>query len=273
MRGLLDFHLRVATLVLLTVVLVLPLRATGAETGDALKTAIDSPSRSAKNVARDPYRHPEAALRFFGLKDDEQVVEILPGGGYWTEILAPYLKDHGTYYAALPPADDTRGGRSAFLARLAADPGRYGKVVATTFGPDGKIAPDGSADLVLTFRNLHDWMADGTAETDLAAFYRALKPGGILGIEDHRAPADQPQDPKAKSGYVREDYAIALIEKAGFKLLARSDIGDNPKDTKNYPAGVWTLPPTLKLGATDRAKYLAIGESDRFTLKFEKPAG
>jgi predicted methyltransferase len=268
MRNVFELHLRTAAIVLLTLALAAPLKATAAA-DDALAAAVASPARGAKNVVRDRYRHPLEALRFFGLKPDETVVEILPGGGYWTEILAPYLKAHGHYVAALAPASDPHGGRAAFLGKFA-DPARFGTITATTLAPGQDIAAPGSADLVLTFRNLHDWLADGTANADLATFYRALKPGGILGIEDHRAPDDKPQDPLAKSGYVREDYAIALIEKAGFKLVARSAIGDNPKDIKDYPAGVWTLPPTLKLGSTDRAKYLAIGESDRFTLKFIK---
>ena len=133
------------------------------------------------------------------------------------------------------------------------------------------IAPPGSADLVVTFRNIHNWMARGEAEAAFRSFYKALKPGGVLGVEEHRGRTDQPQDPAAKSGYVRQDYAIALAEGAGFKFVASSEVNANPKDTKDYPAGVWTLPPTLRLGDRDRAKYEAIGESDRFVLKFVKP--
>ncbi|HVA13851.1 MAG TPA: methyltransferase domain-containing protein [Stellaceae bacterium] len=238
---------------------------------------IAGPQRTAPNRVRDPYRHPQATLAFFGLKDTMTVVEIWPGGaGWWTEILAPYLAEHGRYYAALPnPArnDEARRGNEAFAAKMAADPKLYGKVITTTLDGDrDKIAPDNSADLVLTFRNLHDWVPQGTAEAALRAMYRALKPGGILGIEDHRAANDKPQDPAAKSGYLREDYTIALVERVGFKFVAKSEVNANPKDTKDYPAGVWTLPPTLRLKDQDRAKYLAIGESDRFTMKFVKPA-
>jgi len=237
---------------------------------------IAGPQRSEQNRARDPYRHPLETLAFFGLRDDMRVVEIWPGGaGWWTEILAPYLAERGLLDEALPdPAasDEARNGDAAFVAKLAASPAIYGKVVVTTLDTGKEeIAPAGSADLVLTFRNLHDWVPRGTAEAHLAAMYRALKPGGILGIEDHRAANDRPQDPQAKSGYLREDYTIALVERAGFKFVAKSEVNANPKDTKDYPAGVWTLPPTLRLKDQDRDKYVAIGESDRYTMKFVKP--
>jgi predicted methyltransferase len=243
----------------------------------SLQALVAGPQRSDKNRARDIYRHPYETLTFFGLKDDQTVVEIEPGSGaWWTEILAPYLHDHGHYYAAGPANDDSSAeavsSRRGFAAKLASAPALYGNVIVTQFdGARFDIAPPGTADMVLTFRNLHNWIADDTAAPALQAFYRALKPGGVLGIEDHRGRPDQPQDPKAASGYVRQDYAIALIEKAGFKLVATSEIDANPKDTKDYPAGVWTLPPTLRLKDQDRAKYLAIGESDRFLLKFVKP--
>lgn len=250
--------------------------ALGDPAPSTLDALIAGPQRTEANRLRDPYRHPAATLRFFGIEDTMTVVEVWPGGaGWWTEILAPYLAAQGRYYAALPnPAasGEAARGNAAFAKKLAASPALYGKVVVTTMdGDHDAIAPPDSADLILTFRNLHDWMAQGTADAALAAIYRALKPGGIFGVTDHRGAPDKPQDPKAKSGYVREDYAIALIERAGFKFVAKSEINTNPKDTKDYPAGVWSLPPTLRLGAKDRAKYLAIGESDRFTLKFVKP--
>jgi predicted methyltransferase len=241
-----------------------------------LDALIAGPQRSEQNRIRDPYRHPFETLAFFGLRDDMTVVEIWPGSAaWWTEILAPYLADRGKFYAALPASaasDEARNGNAAFVVKMMAAPAIYGKVTTTILDGDREaIAPDGSADLVLTFRNLHDWVPSGKAEPALRAMYRALKPGGILGIEDHRARADQPQDPQAKSGYLREDYTIALVERVGFKFLAKSEANANPKDTKDYPAGVWTLPPTLRLKDQDRDKYVAIGESDRYTLKFVKP--
>jgi predicted methyltransferase len=232
--------------------------------------------RGAGNRARDPYRHPLETLTFLGVAPDSVVVEILPGGaGYWTEILAPYLRDHGRYIAANAPRDTTseemQRENAAFLAKVAADPAAYGKVEVAEFKADHyPIAPAGSADFVLTFRNIHNWMASGEVEQSFAAFHKALKPGGVLGVEEHRGRADQPQDPLAKSGYVRQDVAVAMAEKAGFRLLASSETNANPRDTKDYPAGVWTLPPTYRLKDQDRDKYAAIGESDRFLLKFAK---
>lgn len=254
-----------------------PVPAAQAQTAPPdLAALVAGPQRSPANVARDPYRHPLDDLRFFGVKATDTVVEILPGGvGYWTEILAPYLRDGGRYVAANSPPDTDEAKRDAagFKGKVAADPADYGKVETSAFDPGrAEVAPSGSADVVLTFRNIHNWMADGTADAAFASFYRALKPGGVLGVEEHRGRADQPQDPRAKSGYVRQDYAVALAEKAGFKLAATSEANANPKDTKDYPAGVWTLPPTYRLKDQGRARYAAIGESDRFLLKFVKPA-
>src|SRR5579862_4301717 len=199
------------------------------EASSKLDALIAGPQRSEQNRVRDPYRHPRETLAFFGLRDDMTVVEIWPGGGaWWTEILAPYLAERGRLYEALPnPAtsSEARNGDAAFAAKMAAAPTIYGKVVMTTLDSGSEeIAPAGTADLVLTFRNLHDWVPRGTAEAELRAMYRALKPGGILGIEDHRAAADQPQDPEAKSGYLREDYTIALVESVGFKFVAKSEV-------------------------------------------------
>jgi predicted methyltransferase len=241
----------------------------------SLAAAVGDADRSLKNVARDRYRHPLALLTFFGLKPTQSVIEIEPGAGYWTEILAPYLKGRGIYTVAIPPPPPREPkaalAERAFLHKLTSDPADYEDVIVTALADGVPLAPAASADLVLSFRNLHDWMADGTVEPKLALIRAALKPGGVFGIEDHRGVAGRPQDPRAKSGYVREDYAVALIERAGFRLAARSAIGDNPKDTKGYPKGVWTLPPVLAMGAVDRDKYLAIGESDRWTLRFVKP--
>ncbi len=242
---------------------------------DALDTAIDAPLRSEKNRARDVFRHPGPMLAFFGVKPDSVVVEIDPGaGGYWTEILAPYLKAKGRYIAANPEptSEEAKLGAKGFAEKLAANPAAYDKVETNLFAGDRyALAAPGSADFVLTFRNLHNWMAKGEAPAALNAFFTALKPGGVLGIEDHRGLDTAPQDPLAKSGYVRQDYAIQLIEAAGFKFVGASEANANPKDTKDYSVGVWALPPTYRLKDVDRAKYQAIGESDRFTLKFVKP--
>lgn len=243
--------------------------------GESLARAIEAPQRSPANVARDPYRHPRETIEFFGIRADSVVVEILPGSaGYYMEILAPLLAEKGRYVAAsrdASAAPQYLADHAKLLARLEAQPKLYGKVAVTQFNADRhEIAPPGSADFVLTFRNLHNWIERGEADAALRAFHRALKPGGILGVVDHRGRADLSQEAQMKSGYVREDYAIALIEKAGFRLAGRSEANANPKDSKDHPAGVWTLPPTWRLKDQDRAKYQAIGESDRFTLRFER---
>ena len=241
----------------------------------ALAAAVASPARTAAFVARDPARHPAAELAFMGLRPTMTVVELWPGGGYWTEILGAYLAPKGHYYVALQPPGDAEDDATTakWRARIAAQGPRLGKIQETLLGPGSfEIAPPGSADLVVTFRNLHNWMYGGYAEQALAACYKALKPGGIFGIEEHRGRNDRPQDPKAKDGYVRQDYATTLIEKAGFKLVATSEIDANPKDTKDWVDGVWTLPPTLSQGDKDRDRYLAIGEADNFVMKFRKPA-
>ena len=268
--------LRVRWMGLVTAAMMLGLSAVSmaAATDPALKAAVDDPARSPKFVARDKARHPLEELTFFGIKPDMTVVELWPGAGYWTEILGPYLKKSGTYYAALESTDNEEGRKSdeRWHAKVAAEKERLGTIHETILSKGQyDIAPPGSADLVLTFRNLHNWMDGGYAEQALAACFTALKPGGILGIEDHRGRNDQPQDPKAANGYVREDYAIALAKKAGFVLVGKSEMNANPKDTKNWVDGVWTLPPTLSQGDKDRAKYLAIGEADNFVLKFRKP--
>jgi predicted methyltransferase len=241
----------------------------------ALAKSVSGSHRSPEFVARDTHRHPQETLEFFGLKPDQTVVEISPGGGYWTEILAPYLHDQGIYYTAISPrAASERAAQAAdkWQKKLADNQALYGKVKVSEFGLGGMdIAPANSADLVLTFRNVHNWMSAGLADEAFTAFYKALKPGGILGIEEHRASTDQPQDPKAANGYVREDYTKQLAQKAGFKFVGASEVNANPKDTKNWPKGVWTLPPVLALGEQDRAKYQAIGEADNFLLKFQKP--
>ena len=234
-----------------------------------LAEVVAGPQRTPAFEARDRYRHPLQGLEFFGLKPNMSVVEIWPSGGWWTEILAPYLRAQGKYYAAAEPTRrDT-----AFHEKLAAAPQYYDRVIMTEAGPpDGwSIAPPGSVDLVLTFRNVHNWLAGGYEKQMFAAMYRALKPGGVLGLVEHRAAPGTTRADWVKTGYVSEDFVISLAREAGFRLAAKSEINANPKDTKNYPKGVWTLPPTLQMGRKDRAKYLAIGESDRMTLKFVKP--
>jgi predicted methyltransferase len=259
--------MRIRTLLITTALLAaLPLTAAVAKDA-ALAKAVASEHRTPAFVERDKYRHPQEVLEFAGIKPTQTVVEVSPGGGYWTEILGPYLKDKGTYYTATSPR-----AMENWNKKLADNKARWGDVKVTEFTKDKyDIAPAGSADLVITSRNVHNWMGAGFVDEAFAAFYKALKPGGILSVEEHRASTDQPQDPKAANGYVREDHTIALAEKAGFKLLGKSEVLANPKDTKDWPKGVWTLPPTLTLGETDRAKYQAIGEADNYLLKFQKP--
>jgi predicted methyltransferase len=249
--------------------------ATMAAADPQLTVAISSPDRAAAFKARDAARHPAEELTFFGLKPNMTVVELWPGSGYWSEILGPYLAASGTYYVAQPPSGDKEEdeGIAKWRARMAGHKDKVGKITETTLGKDRfDIAPANSADLVLTFRNLHNWVNGGYADAALAACFKALKPGGILGVEDHRGRADKPQDPKAESGYLREDFAVALAKKAGFELVGSSEINANPKDTKDWVDGVWTLPPSLSQGDKDRARYVAIGEADNFVLKFRKPA-
>ena len=246
-------------------------------TAQALDNILADPHRSEADRARDRYRHPKDTLLFFGIRPEMTVLEVWPEPGWYTDIIAPLLRDQGKYYAGVIEPDP--GSRfvtrrlESFRDKLASDPTIYGKAVIVTYPSHGGDAvPPGTVDLVVTFRNLHNWMADDTVASMLATAYRALKPGGVLGVVDHRGSPALPQDPKAKSGYVTEEYAIKLIEARGFRLLGTSEVNANPKDTKDYEQGVWTLPPTYRLGDKDREKYVEIGESDRFTLKFEKPA-
>jgi predicted methyltransferase len=249
-----------------------------ADTAALLDAAIAGDHRAPANVARDAARHPKETLLFFGLEPGMTVMEVWPGsGGWYTEILAPVLRDRGRLIAASwDPATDNQfvqDGLKAYRAKLDARPDVYAgvEVTALHYPTAMKPVPDGTVDLVLTFRNIHNWMPREAARPMLQAMYDALKPGGVLGVVEHRAGTGAPQDPQARSGYVREDYAIELIESIGFRLVGRSEINANPADTRDYELGVWTLPPTLRLGEKDRDRYLAIGESDRFTLRFEKP--
>jgi len=246
---------------------------------ESLAAAVASSARTPKYAARDVYRHPLQTLQFFGLRPDQTVVEIWPGRGWYMEILAPYLRDRGKYYAAIEAPDvsgasqEAKDDASFLRKRIADDPARFGKVIVTDLHPPQltEICPPGTADLVLTFRNVHNWIDDGTQQQQFNTFFKALKPGGVLGVVEHRAKPGTSLDETKKSGYVDESYVRKLATDAGFRFVGASSVNDNPKDTKDYPKGVWTLPPTLTLGNQDRDKYLAIGESDRMTLKFMKP--
>jgi len=248
-----------------------------------LAAAVAGDWRLPADKARDVWRHPVETLTWWGLKPGMTVVEFWPGAGWYTDILAPFLEATGgrLYEADLEPSDPAATQVvQAYAAKLAAKPKLYGKVEITAFGPtSGPVAPDGSADLVLFLRNLHNWMAAGIADKAFKAAFAALKPGGVLGVEEHRAEPGQVQDVLAASGYVQQAYAIQLAKEAGFILAGTSEINANPKDTKDHPFGVWTLPPT-RLSAPrgqppkpgfDHSKYDAIGESDRMTLKLMKP--
>ena len=252
--------------------------ATQSARNAALDAAVAAPTRTAANVARDKYRHPAETLAFFGVQPHHTVVEIWPGGGWYTEILAPYLAaGGGRLYLAAPG-----WGRSGIDKLKAANAPLYGSLAVADFPVfDGKPAeiPAGVADAVLTFRNVHNWRMgyrrDDKADYSADAFrqiYAMLKPGGVLGIEDHRLPESADAERERASGYIKVSTVRRLAEEAGFQFAGSSEINANPRDSADWPDGVWTLPPSLRLGDKDRAKYLAIGESDRMTLKFVKPA-
>ena len=246
----------------------------------ALQAAVDGAWRTPEFVRRDRYRHPAQTLAFFGLKPDQTVIEITPGGGWYAEILAPYLRQRGHYIAAVvdPQAvpegrgrDYQAGARKQLEDRFAAAPAQFDKAAIVAYSPMAPVfGPPDSVDLVLTFRNVHNWRMAGQAEAMFKGFHAVLKPGGVLGVVEHRAKADVPADDK--SGYVGQAQVIAMAEAAGFRLAGSSEVNANARDTKDHPNGVWTLPPSNRHDADDAARYQAIGESDRMTLRFVKPA-
>jgi predicted methyltransferase len=247
-------------------------------TSSSINTIMVSQHRSAEHQARNTYRHPAQTLAFFAVEPTMSVIEIWPSDKAWyTEILAPYLKETGTLYAAHFSENATIpyfvNSLKTFKQKMAATPDLYSEVITTTLQPPRylDIAPENSVDRVLTFRNVHNWMRYSQASHVFKAMFQALKPGGILGVVEHRNPAGTDQDPFAISGYVTEAHVIWLAEQAGFKFVAKSEINANAKDTHNHPNGVWSLPPTLRGGEDNKSHFMEIGESDRMTLKFIKP--
>ena len=250
-------------------------RAWAEADGTLLADAVSGTWRDPANRARDTHRHPQRTLEFFRVGSRSRVIEISPGAGWYSEILAPYLRTSGTYVAAnaVAPADSAAGKRATALkAKFAAAPAHYDRVQWLEY--DGKapsFGAPGSADAVLTFRNVHNWVAADNAEAYFKAFFDVLKPGGVLGVVDHRAKPGTSLDAMKKSGYLTEALVIDLATRAGFRLEAKSEVNANPKDSADHPNGVWTLPPTNRNDGRNVAEYKAIGESDRMTLRFVKP--
>jgi predicted methyltransferase len=245
----------------------------------SMDAALGGSQRTDKERARDVYRHPAQTLAFFDLEPGQHVLEIAPGGGWYTAILAPYLHDQGELVEAEYTSTDESARAeeqsmdAALAKRLAATPKVYGNVIVGTLqaGRFSGFDARGQFDRVLTFRNIHNWMKDGEIDDNLRAFFAALKPGGVLGVEEHRANPGTSVQQMIDTGYVTEAYVVEHARAAGFTLAASSEINANPRDTKDYPHGVWSLPPTYQGGDADRARFAAIGESDRMTLKFVKP--
>lgn len=244
---------------------------------DALQDAVDNSHRTKANVARDPYRHPAETLRFFGVEPDSRVVEIWPGSGWYSEVLGPYLSSQGQLIAAHFEPDSEidyfRRSRAAFEQRVSSETELFsGVTVATFFPPAGGLpAEAGSVDYVLTFRNVHNWMKAGFAQQAFDQFAAMLRPGGVLGVVEHRAKPGTSIEAMIKSGYVTEAEVIRMASAAGLELHSKSEVNANPKDSADHPNGVWTLPPRLRADEARKAHYLSIGESDRMTLKFIKP--
>jgi predicted methyltransferase len=271
-------NLKLAAAAIASAVLLAACAATSSRqsTAEALTGILAADYRAEENRARDRYRHPKETLLFFGIRPEMSVLEVWPEPGWYTEVIAPLVRDKGKYYAAVIAADPESQyitqRLEKYRQKLAERPDLYDHVAVVSFPADGSDAvPAASVDMVVTFRNIHNWMSRGTTAQAFATMYRALRPGGVLGVVEHRGNPAVAQDPKAKSGYVNEDYAIKLIEAQGFRLVGKSQVNANPRDTKDYEQGVWTLPPTYRLGDKDHDKYAAIGESDRFTLRFVKP--
>jgi predicted methyltransferase len=247
----------------------------------ALLSVLNGTWRAPENKARDQYRHPLQTLQFFGVTPAQTLIEISPGGGWYTEILAPLLKDNGHYIGVINDPNTFANERSrvfydtqntSLRARIASSTNAFGSPTLVEIDPAApELGASDSADIVLTFRNVHNWVMAGQEAAMFEAFFEVLKPGGILGVVEHRADSNAEFGKIKDTGYLPEEYVIGLALKAGFVLEARSEINANPKDTKDYPAGVWTLPPTFSQKEKDRARYLAIGESDRMTLRFKKP--
>ncbi|MCF7223578.1 class I SAM-dependent methyltransferase [Marilutibacter chinensis] len=246
---------------------------------DALAAAVSGDWRDPANTARDRYRHPAETLAFFGIAPDQTVIEITPGGGWYAEILAPYLRENGHYIAAV--WDDAIEGQPDYRYRLnkelrgkfAGNAAVYGTPEVRVFDPKAPVfGPAASADAVVTFRNAHNWVAAGDGAAYFKAFFDVLKPGGTLGVVDHRAKPGTDAETMNESGYLTEDLVIGLATSAGFELAEKSEVNANPADTADHPNGVWTLPPSNRHDEADDARYQAIGESDRMTLRFVKPA-
>ncbi len=252
-----------------------------ASSADMFATRIDGilagSWRSDENKARDAYRHPKDTLAFFGVNPTQTIIEITPGGGWYTEILAPLMKGSGSYHAALAAdasSDYAKRNNDAFREKLAGDTERYSETRVVEFDPKApNFGAPASADMVLTFRNVHNWVGGDSAGAMFKGFFEVLKPGGVLGVVEHRAIDGTDLEALKKSGYLPTAFVAKLATDAGFQMVDSSEINANANDTKDYPDGVWTLPPGYRLKDVDRDKYAAIGESDRMTLKFVKPAG